>query len=215
MKVGDAHVFPGFLTPLLTHLPFPKQLTTFLTCLSRGERRKNAGKKVRLNRVSNSQPPSHKSDTSTTEPSAQCKLMTSKIMAMMTLKMTIIMLLFVHVLVQNIMALMIMIMLPTMMMMMTINISIMTSAMMLLMINLILMLLLLMIVMELIFMLLLLMIVMELILMLLLLMIKLNLTISSIFTHFNTLKKKAVVKHFEQFHLSQHCFPCNMYFEIL
>ena len=35
---------------------------------SRGERRNNAGKKVRLNRVSNSQPPGHESDTLTTEP---------------------------------------------------------------------------------------------------------------------------------------------------
>ena len=33
---------------------FPKPPTTFLTCFSRRERRKNAGKKVSLNRVSNS-----------------------------------------------------------------------------------------------------------------------------------------------------------------
>ena len=53
MAVGDAHVFPGFLTPVLTQLFFPKPPTTFLTCFSRGERRKYAGKKVRLNHGSN------------------------------------------------------------------------------------------------------------------------------------------------------------------
>ena len=69
MAVGDAHMFPGFLTPVLTQLFFPKPPTTFLTCISRGERPKYAGKKVRLNRVSNSQPPGHVADTLTTEPS--------------------------------------------------------------------------------------------------------------------------------------------------
>ena len=52
MAVGDARLFPGFLTPVLTQLFFPKPPTTFLTCFSRGERRKYAGKKFRLNRVS-------------------------------------------------------------------------------------------------------------------------------------------------------------------
>ena len=32
MVVCDAYVFPGFLTPVLTQLFFPKPLTTFLTC---------------------------------------------------------------------------------------------------------------------------------------------------------------------------------------
>ena len=68
MVVGDAHVFPGCLTPVLTQLFFPKPLTTFPTCFCRGERRENAGKKVHLNRGSNSQPPGHESDTLTTEP---------------------------------------------------------------------------------------------------------------------------------------------------
>ena len=67
MAVGEAHVFPDFLTPVLTQLFFPKSPTTFLTCLCRGERRKYAGKKSRLNRGSNSQPPRHESDTFTTE----------------------------------------------------------------------------------------------------------------------------------------------------
>ena len=47
---------------------FPKPPTTFLTCFSRGERRNYAGKKFRLNRVLNSQPQGHESDTLTTEP---------------------------------------------------------------------------------------------------------------------------------------------------
>ena len=47
---------------------FPKPLTIFLTCFSRGEGPKNTGKKFHLNRVSNSQPPGHESDTLTTEP---------------------------------------------------------------------------------------------------------------------------------------------------
>ena len=68
MAVGDAYVFPGFLTPVLTLLFFPKPPTTFLTCFCRGERRKHARKKSRLNQGSNSQPPGHESDTLTTEP---------------------------------------------------------------------------------------------------------------------------------------------------
>ena len=47
---------------------FPKPPTTFPTCFCRDERRNYAGKKVRLNRGSNSQPPGHESDTFTTEP---------------------------------------------------------------------------------------------------------------------------------------------------
>ena len=42
MAVSDAYVFPGFLTPVLTQLFFPKSPTTFLTCFCRGERRKYA-----------------------------------------------------------------------------------------------------------------------------------------------------------------------------
>ena len=45
MAVGDAHVFPGFLTPVLTQLFFPKPATTFLTCFSRGERRNTPERK--------------------------------------------------------------------------------------------------------------------------------------------------------------------------
>ena len=70
MAVGYAHVFPGFLTPVLTQLFFLKPPTTFLTCFCRGERRKYAGWKVRLNLGSNSQPQGHESNTLTTEPSS-------------------------------------------------------------------------------------------------------------------------------------------------
>ena len=64
MAVGDTYVFPGFLTPVLTQLFFPKPPTTFLT----GERQKYAGKKSRLNWGSNSQPPGHESNMLTNEP---------------------------------------------------------------------------------------------------------------------------------------------------
>ena len=68
MAVGDAHVFPGFHTPVLTQLFFLKPPIAFLTCFSRDETRKYAGKKVRFNQVSNTQPPGHESDKLTTEP---------------------------------------------------------------------------------------------------------------------------------------------------
>ena len=68
MAASDAYVFPGFPTPVLTLLFFPKSPTTFLTCFCRGERRKYARKKSRLNQGSNSQPPGYESDTLTTEP---------------------------------------------------------------------------------------------------------------------------------------------------
>ena len=58
MAVGDAYVFPGFLTPVPT---------TFLTPF-RGERQKYVGKKFRLIRRSNSQPPGHEPDKLTTQP---------------------------------------------------------------------------------------------------------------------------------------------------
>ena len=79
MVVGDTHVFPGFLTPVLTQISFPKPPTTFLTCFCRGERQKYAGKKVRLNWGSNSQPQGHESNTLTTEPPRQgpCSLVSS------------------------------------------------------------------------------------------------------------------------------------------
>ena len=71
MVVGDAHVFPGFLSPVLTQLYFPKLPTTFLTCFCRGERQKYTRKKVPLNRGWNTQPPGHESETLSTEPPGQ------------------------------------------------------------------------------------------------------------------------------------------------
>ena len=68
MAVGDAHVFPGFLTPVLTQLFFPKPPTTFLICFCRGEGLKYTVKKIHLDPGSNSQPPGHESDMLTTEP---------------------------------------------------------------------------------------------------------------------------------------------------
>ena len=68
MAFGDAHVFPGFPTPVLTQLFFPKPPTTFFICFCRGEGHKYVGKKVRLNRGSNSKPPGHDSNTLTTGP---------------------------------------------------------------------------------------------------------------------------------------------------
>ena len=41
------------------------------------------------------------------------------------------------------------------------------------------------------------------------------LTLSSIYTHFNTLKKKAVEKQNEQFHFFPQCFLCDLYLKFL
>ena len=72
MVVGDTRV--SWLPHTSTNTTcFPKPQTTFLTCFSRGERRKYAGKKVCFKRVSNSQPAGHESDTHTTEPSRWAK----------------------------------------------------------------------------------------------------------------------------------------------
>ena len=66
---GRRHICVSWLSHTSTNTNFfPKPLTTFLTCVSRGEKRKYTGKKFCLNRVSNSQPPGHESDTLTTEP---------------------------------------------------------------------------------------------------------------------------------------------------
>ena len=77
MVIGDAYVFPGFLTPVLTQLFFPKPPTTFFACFCRGERRKYDGKKSHLHQGSNLQPPGHESDTLTTEPPGRGKINTS------------------------------------------------------------------------------------------------------------------------------------------
>ena len=53
---------------------FPKPPTTFLTCFSRGERRKYARKKFDLNRGSNSQPKGYEFDTLSTEPPGRARV---------------------------------------------------------------------------------------------------------------------------------------------
>ena len=67
MAVGDAHVFPGFLTPVLKQLSFQSHRLHFshVSAEMNGENTPETEKKNRLNRVSNSKPPSHKSDTLT------------------------------------------------------------------------------------------------------------------------------------------------------
>ena len=66
MAVGDTCV--SWLSHTSTNTKPP---TTFLTCFSRSEKRKYAGKKVRLNCVLNSQPPGHEPDTLNTGPPGQ------------------------------------------------------------------------------------------------------------------------------------------------
>ena len=68
MAVHDEHVFPGFLTPVLTQLSFQSHQLLFSHASCRGMRQKYTGKKVYLNQVSNSQSQGHESDTLTIEP---------------------------------------------------------------------------------------------------------------------------------------------------
>ena len=67
MAVGDAHVFPGFLTPVVTKLSFQSHRLLF-SHASAEVRGENTKKKVHLKWVSSSQQPGHESDTLTTEP---------------------------------------------------------------------------------------------------------------------------------------------------
>ena len=76
MAVGEAHVFPGFLTPVLTQLSFQSRQLLF-SHASPEVRSKNMLEKVRLNQFSNSQPPCHKFDTLTTKPPGQGKSLES------------------------------------------------------------------------------------------------------------------------------------------
>ena len=76
MAVCDTHIFPGFLTPVLTQLSF-QTTDYFFTCFSRGKQRKYGGKKVCLNRVLNSQAPDHESDT---EPPGRAKQISRRLL---------------------------------------------------------------------------------------------------------------------------------------
>ena len=60
------HMFPGFLTPVSTQLSF--QSHRLLFSHASAEMRAKIPQKVRLNLVSNSQPPSHESDILMTDP---------------------------------------------------------------------------------------------------------------------------------------------------
>ena len=71
MAVGDAHAFPGFLTPIPTQLSFQIHQLLFSHVSAESERQKCAVKQVRINRVLNSQPPGHESDMLTTAPPGQ------------------------------------------------------------------------------------------------------------------------------------------------
>ena len=64
MVVGDAHLFPGFLTPVPTQFSFQSHRLLF----SHASAKIRWKETVRLNRVSSSQPTGHGSNTLTTEP---------------------------------------------------------------------------------------------------------------------------------------------------
>ena len=71
MVVGDTHVFPGFLTPVLTQIFFQNHKLLFSHAsgeVGGGNTPESAGKKFNPNWVSNSQSPGRESDTPTTEP---------------------------------------------------------------------------------------------------------------------------------------------------
>ena len=68
MAVGDAYVFPGFLTPVLTRISFQSHRLLFSHASAEVRGENTPERKSRLNQVSNSQPPGHESDTLTTEP---------------------------------------------------------------------------------------------------------------------------------------------------
>ena len=80
MAVGDTHVFPGFLTPVLLQISFQSHQLLFSHALAEVRGEKYARKKFRLNRVSNSQLPVHESNTLTTEPCGQVTIVSTWIM---------------------------------------------------------------------------------------------------------------------------------------
>ena len=68
MAVGDEHVFPGFLTPVLTQISFQSHRLLFSHASAEVRGENTPKNKVHLNLVSNSQPPGHESNTLTTDP---------------------------------------------------------------------------------------------------------------------------------------------------
>ena len=57
MTVGDAHVFPGFLTPVLPQISFQSHRLLFSHASEEVRGENTLEKKIRFNWVSNSQPP--------------------------------------------------------------------------------------------------------------------------------------------------------------
>ena len=66
MAVGDAHVFPGFLTPVLTQLPFQSHRLLFSNASEEVRGENTPERKFALTGSQNPQPPGHESDTLTT-----------------------------------------------------------------------------------------------------------------------------------------------------
>ena len=74
MAVGDAHVFPGFLTAVLTQISFQSHQLLFSHASAEVRVENMPGKKFRLNWVSNSQPPGHESNTPLSHPGGADKI---------------------------------------------------------------------------------------------------------------------------------------------
>ena len=68
MSARDAHVFPGFLTQVLTQLPFQSHRLLFSHASAEVRGENMPERKFALTGYRNSQPPCHESDTLTTEP---------------------------------------------------------------------------------------------------------------------------------------------------
>ena len=71
MAVGEARVFPSFLTQYEHNVSFQSHLQLFSHASAEVTCEKYAIKKDRLNLRSNSKPPGHESDTFITEPPGQ------------------------------------------------------------------------------------------------------------------------------------------------
>ena len=75
MAISDAHVFLGFLTPVLTKISFQSHRLLFSHASADVRGENTPEKKFCLNRVLNSQPPGHESNTLTTEPPGRATIM--------------------------------------------------------------------------------------------------------------------------------------------
>ena len=68
MAVGDAHVLPGFLTPVLTHISFQSQRLLFSHASAEVKGEKSPERNLASTGSRNHKPPGHESDTLTTVP---------------------------------------------------------------------------------------------------------------------------------------------------